>query len=215
MGSFGFIQLFFLCIVLLVFPTQSLSQTIDSVYFIGCTENIDSHFVTKSTTKSIQSISWDSVRSIYLFSSSHSELDSTDLKEIGLFIYEGGNLYLGFDNVPFQAEGNQILAYLFQQQTRLEIYNNTAKINFFEDKKNVFQSDTFSSGFSVSTFPMDYRWKVLAWCEDQPILVEASLGKGKIILDGGYARFQVFNAENQALWNSIQLIFCSNQDSPK
>jgi hypothetical protein len=59
---------------------------------------------------------------------------------------------------------------------------------------------------STVTFPMDYRLKVEVWSGDEPLILSGNFGKGKIILDGGYARFNVAlnqSAESKRIFNEL------------
>ena len=45
------------------------------------------------------------------------------------------------------------------------------------------------AGTTTVAFPLDYRLKVEAWINDEPLILSGESYKGKIIIDGGYSRF--------------------------
>ena len=49
------------------------------------------------------------------------------------------------------------------------------------------------AGKTTSAFPLDYRLKVEAWVSDQALILSGNIGKGRIIIDGGYSRFYCEN----------------------
>jgi len=49
---------------------------------------------------------------------------------------------------------------------------------------------------------LDYRLKVEAWLNDQPLILSGNYKKGRIIIDGGYSRFYCENMSKTSseLW---------------
>lgn len=186
-----------------------LGQSNDSVCFVGNIHRIAPCFVPASSRSLIQNVDWNSTRVLYLFSSSVKTLDSNEVRQLGAYVYAGGSLYLGFDNAPFQREGQQLLSYLFDRDVHSASVDPIATLGQPGECLNAFPREQFPSGTSVASFPMDYRWHVIAWSEDQPLLVLASVGNGIVLLDGGYARFYDDSPEIIDTWNAIQTILLS------
>lgn len=127
---------------------------------------------------------------ILVFSSAHSNLSEQHIELLQEYVWNGGGLYIGADNWPFFAESNQLTQAFFgksywgnQNGEMAEVNTATCSNRIFKDQSEV------PSGESTVSFPMDYRLKVEAWNGDEPLILSGSFGKGKIILDGGYSRF--------------------------
>ena len=132
--------------------------------------------------------SLDSIDIIMLFSSSTSNLKTDDIERIEQFILDGGGLYSGADNWPLQAESNQVTFQLYKKESFGNYEQDLAALNTQGDLK-FSEYDSIPAGETTTAFPLDYRLKVEAWVQDQPLISSGHLGKGKIIIDGGYSRF--------------------------
>jgi hypothetical protein len=136
--------------------------------------------------------SLDNVEILMLFSSSTSNLNQHDLDKIEDFVRNGGGLYSGSDNWPLQAQSNQVTNQIYRKENFGNYEQESAQLNKDGNLK-LNEIDAVPAGKTTTAFPMDYRLKVEAWVEDQPLISSGSLGKGKIIIDGGYSRFYCVN----------------------
>jgi hypothetical protein len=125
-------------------------------------------------------------RTIMVFSSAHSRISSTDIDHILEFVNAGGGLYIGSENWPLQAEGSALTERLYTksvwtapESTKKEISNN----GIFREIEN------FPPGSTPVVFPMDFQLHVEVWYNDEPLILSGKLGKGKLLIDGGYSRF--------------------------
>ena len=143
---------------------------------------------------------------ILIFSSSNSNLNNGNISDIQAYVNQGGNLYLGADNWPFVEESNQLTQVFFgkrywgNQQLNKELMNKKNRTKDISEKNQYFANQ------SIVTFPMDYRLKVEVWSGDEPLILSGNFGKGKIILDGGYARFNLAlnqSAESKRIFNEL------------
>lgn len=136
---------------------------------------------------------------VLIFSSSNSCLTNESILEIEAFVNQGGSLYLGADNWPFVEESNQLTQVFFGKR----YWGNQSLNRDLMDDSKLVKSELVQrpnlADQSMVTFPMDYRLKVEVWSGDEPLILSGHFGKGKIILDGGYARFN--SAMNQSLEN--------------
>lgn len=127
-------------------------------------------------------------RVIFLFSGAVNQLSDSTQEQLLDFVKQGGGLYLGVENEPFNAEGNTLLTRCCNKQFYGDFEEDTLQFsdagNFQElaDKK-------IQSGKTTVAFPLDYRFKVEAWSNDHPIILSSSIEKGKLLIDGGYSRF--------------------------
>lgn len=124
---------------------------------------------------------------VLIFSTANSTISAIQEVAIENYIMEGGNLYLGADNWPFVEESNQLTN---------RFYANSFYGNFddsleagMENALDLQQGKSYYAGISTVSFPMNFRLKVEAWSNDNPIILSGYIGEGKIILDGGYSRF--------------------------
>lgn len=143
---------------------------------------------------------------ILIFSSSNSNLTADAISKIEAYVNEGGSLYLGAENWPFVEESNQLTQVFFgkrywgNQQQNSELMREKKLLKDDSDNNQDFALQ------STVTFPMDYRLKVEVWSGDEPLILSGNFGKGKIILDGGYARFNVAlnqSAESKRIFNAL------------
>lgn len=129
--------------------------------------------------------------SIFIFSTVRSVLSEHQIAALYAFVANGGSLYVGADNYPFVSECNQITDAFFGKTYWGNTSNDTAVVNESPCTNQLFQPQReIPSGKTIVTFPMDYRLKVEAWTGDEPLILSAKIGQGKLILDGGYARFK-------------------------
>ena len=126
---------------------------------------------------------------IMLFSTSTSTLTNKDVNRIVTFIEKGGGLYSGAENWPLQAESNQVTNRLYQKKSFGNYQQRIAECSEHAANLNLKDVDSIPAGSSTVAFPMDYRLKVEAWINDQPLILSGELGKGRIVIDGGYSRF--------------------------
>ena len=155
--------------------------------------------------------SLDSVSIIMIFSSSTSNFSRHDIDKIEDFIRKGGGLYSGSDNWPLQAQSNQVTNQLYNKETFGNYIQASAEKND-TGNLNLDALDTIPAGETTAAFPLDYRLKVEAWVEDQPLISSGVLGEGKIIIDGGYSRFYCIHRSDSTDELLKQfLIFLSNQ----
>lgn len=146
-----------------------------------------------------------------LFSSSTSNFNHQDIDRIEDFIRKGGGLYSGSDNWPLQAQSNQLTHQIYKKET-FGNYQQTNAEPTRDGNLHLQELDTIPAGETTAAFPLDYRLKVEAWVQDQPLISSGSLGEGKIIIDGGYSRFYCSHrsASTDELLKQF-LIFLSNQ----
>lgn len=130
---------------------------------------------------------------VLVFSSAHSHLEDEDIAKLQAFVSNGGRLYVGADNSPFFEESNQLTFAFFGKYCWGSQVKEVASVNKKACSNGVFAPrEEIPSGQTTVSFPLDYRLKVEAWSGDEPLILSGNYGKGKIILDGGYSRF---NAE--------------------
>lgn len=149
---------------------------------------------------SIRQNDLDSSTILVIFSTANSRLGEVEQNLIIDFVNAGGSLYLGAENFPFNEECNQLSEKLLQLKGYGNFENDSLKFspNNFLDLS---EQSNVESGISTICFPMDYRTKVIAWSNDNPIIISMRYGAGKILMDGGYSRF--YEIENQVFFNQI------------
>jgi hypothetical protein len=125
-------------------------------------------------------------RTIMVFSSAHSRLSSADIDHILDFVSAGGGLYIGNENWPLQAEGSALTERLYSksvwtapESAKKEISN----MGIFRDVED------FPPGSTPVVFPLDFQLQVEVWYNDEPLILSGKLGKGNLLIDGGYSRF--------------------------
>lgn len=128
-------------------------------------------------------------QAIYIFSSSTSQLTKDDIVRIISFVENGGGLYTGSENWPFQAESRQITQELYKKENYGEYKISVASSSVENGNLNLKTISEIPAGESTVAFPLDHRLTVEAWIEDQPLILSGKYGKGRIIIDGGYSRF--------------------------
>lgn len=148
--------------------------------------------------------SLDSFKIICFFSNSTSSLNDLEAKRVEEFVRSGGGLYLGAENWPFQAESNQLTQKLYLKESFGEYNADVAEIE--KESGNLgLEMDTIPAGRSTVAFPMDYRLRVEAWVDDQPLILSGKVDEGKVIIDGGYSRFYCDQRSDvtDSLWAAI------------
>lgn len=142
---------------------------------------------------------------IMLFSGAHSSLSNQDVERIVDFVEGGGGLYAGAENWPLQAESNQMTKRLYLKESFGEFEQEIAEVSSTASNLDLGTYDTIPAGRSTVAFPMDYRLKVEAWVEDQPLILSGKLENGRVIVDGGYSRFycNLRNNETDGVLTSI------------
>ena len=126
---------------------------------------------------------------ILLFSGSTSSLSESDIERIVEFVELGGGLYSGAENWPLQAESNQLTNRLYKKESFGHYDENEAETVPSAGNLQLDLLEQVPTGSSTVAFPMDYRLKVEAWVDDQPLILSGNIEKGRIIIDGGYSRF--------------------------
>jgi hypothetical protein len=145
---------------------------------------------------------------ILLFSNAESLLTAEGIEVIKKFITAGGGVYCGADNWPLQAESNQVTMALFSKECWGNFDCKTTQVIRYPFHSQLFSDmDFFPAGTTTTSFPLDYRLKVEVWQDDHPLILSGELGKGKIIIDGGYSRFYCPPSERKNKEILSQIIF--------
>jgi hypothetical protein len=175
----------FLILFSLLLSTTLFSQ--NKILFIGNISQIC--FEDTNSTIELSSDLPDTLSpysAIFLFSSAQSILNEKKLEQLLQFLNGGNGLYLGSENWPLQAESNIMTNLLFSKNAWGDFNEPNAQLS----EKGIFEElKTVPAGTTTVAFPMDYRLKVEAWVNDEPLILSGRYFKGKIIIDGGYSRF--------------------------
>lgn len=123
---------------------------------------------------------------IFIFSSAQSILSEKNIEQLNTFLKSGKGVYIGSENWPLQAESHQLTTVYYSKQTWGNFTTEKAKV---AEESILYPSDTIASGTTTVAFPLDYRLKVEAWIDDEPLISSGDLLGGKVIIDGGYSRF--------------------------
>ncbi len=175
----------FLILYSLLLSTTLFSQ--NKILFIGnisqiCFEDTNSMIELSSDLPDTLS----SYSAIFLFSSAQSILNEKKVEQLLQFLNGGNGLYLGSENWPLQAESNVMTNLLFSKNAWGDFNEPNAQLA----EKGIFkESASIPAGTTTVAFPLDYRLKVEAWVNDEPLILSGEYYKGKIIIDGGYSRF--------------------------
>lgn len=175
----------FLILYSLLLSTTLFSQ--NKILFIGnisqiCFEDTNSMIELSSDLPDTLS----SYSAIFLFSSAQSILNEKKVEQLLQFLNGGNGLYLGSENWPLQAESNVMTNLLFSKNAWGDFNEPNAQLA----EKGIFkESASIPAGITTVAFPLDYRLKVEAWVNDEPLILSGEYYKGKIIIDGGYSRF--------------------------
>ncbi len=142
---------------------------------------------------------------LFIFSSESTSLSDKEADSLIALIYSGTDLYCGLDNEPLQSECRQLMQKMFGT----EIYSFDEQ--FHQLPAREMQAGNLSSKLQMDYeetpvyFPMDIRFQVEFWQDDQPLIISTTYGAGKIIFDGSYSRFYCdrWTSENRALFKEI------------
>jgi len=167
--------------------TSSICYLNDSIDLTFCTQFPDS---------------LDNYDALFIFSSAESILNECNLKEIQTFLEAGKGIYIGSENWPLQAESKQLTKLFYAKETWGNFSTTEATTNaksFIADEKKI------DAGNSTVAFPLDYRLKVEAWVDDEPLILSGKWLNGRVLIDGGYSRFYCTNNEqlNAELFKSF------------
>ena len=174
--------LLFFCFLI---PTTLFSQ--NKILFVGNIAQIcyeDSFSTIELSSDLPEALS--SYSAIFLFSSAQSILNEKKVEQLLQFLNGGNGLYLGSENWPLQAESNIMTNLLFSKNA----WGDFNEPNAVLSEKGIFKEmQSIPAGTTTVAFPLDYRLKVEAWINDEPLILSGESYKGKIIIDGGYSRF--------------------------
>lgn len=175
----------FSVLIFLFFSTALLSQ--EEVLFVGNTAHIciDSLLLSVSTSKELPE-DLNPYGVIFIFSNARSVLSGDDQIRLLDFLKKGNGLYLGSENWPLQAESNQLTEALYTKRSWGNFDGGSATSDSTGLLKDI---DTFPAGNTTVAFPLDYRLKVEAWVNDEPLILSGQVYEGRLIIDGGYSRF--------------------------
>jgi hypothetical protein len=121
-----------------------------------------------------------------VFSSAHSRLSVTDIEQIIQFVKAGGGLYIGSENWPLQAEGTALTERIYNKS----VWTAPERAKKEISNMGIFRGiEDFPSGSTPVVFPLDFQLHVEVWYNDEPLILSGKLGKGKLLIDGGYSRF--------------------------
>lgn len=186
--SYKFVKVlmrFYLLILILLFLKELSAQ--DRILFVGNHPKICDTIEGKTIEK-LSSLPKDlsSYSSIFIFSTANSNIKEETIDTLEAFLEEGKGLYLGSDNWPLVEESNQLTNYWYSKLNWGNFDEEKAEVS----KTNEFKwKDSIPAGETTVAFPLDYRLKVEAWINDEPLILSGELNGGKIIIDGGYSRF--------------------------
>lgn len=175
----------FIVLLLALMPLTLFAQ--ENILFIGNTQNvcIDS-LIPKAEISTELPEDIDRYEIIFVFSNARSVLTSGDQQRLIEFLELGKGLYLGAENWPLQAESNQVTELLYTKKSWGHFDATVATADSSGLLKDL---RTFPAGNTTVAFPLDYRLKVDAWINDEPLILSGEVGGGRLIIDGGYSRF--------------------------
>jgi hypothetical protein len=183
------IRLVLLLIIFLSFKINAQKH----VHFCGNISSLCSKDATIDLTFSTQfPDSIETYDALFIFSSAESILTESNIKEILEFLEAGKGVYIGSENWPLQAESKQLTNLFYSKETWGNFSTTEATTNsksFIADEKKI------DAGNSTVAFPLDYRLKVEAWVDDEPLILSGKWLNGRILIDGGYSRFYCTNNE--------------------
>lgn len=128
-------------------------------------------------------------RSIFIFSNASSSIDQSGANRLVNFVLNGGGLYIGSENWPLQAEAQILTQLIYKKEHFGKFRQALAEKSSTQNNLELDNIEHLPAGNSTVAFPLDYRLKVEAWVEDQPLLLSGFYGFGRIVIDGGYSRF--------------------------
>lgn len=176
------------CTLLMLFSFSVFGQNSEEVLLIG---NHTTICISDSTINRLDELptSLSEYKVVFVFSNSTSALSDSDVDRLIDFVEEGGGVYLGAENWPLQAESNQMTKRMYLKESFGEYQADEAEISASQGNLELDSLDNVPAGSTTVAFPMDYRLRVEAWVDDQPLILTGALEKGKVIIDGGYSRF--------------------------
>lgn len=187
----------FVVLIFLFFSTTVLSQ--EEVLFVGNT----AHICTDSLLPSVRTSAelpedLNPYGVIFIFSNAQSVLSGDDQIRLFEFLRRGNGLYLGSENWPLQAESNQLTETLYTKRSWGNFDNTLATADSTGLLKDMV---SIPAGNTTVAFPLDYRLKVEAWVNDEPLILSGKVYEGRLIIDGGYSRFycSAFQEENKKI----------------
>lgn len=127
--------------------------------------------------------------SVFIFSNASSTISQTDANRLVSYVINGGGLYIGSENWPLQAEAQVLTQLIYKKEHFGQFRQALAEKSSTQNNLELDNIETLPAGNSTVAFPLDYRLKVEAWVEDQPLLLSGVYGAGRIVIDGGYSRF--------------------------
>lgn len=127
--------------------------------------------------------------SIFIFSNASSSISKYNAERLISYVKNGGGLYIGSENWPLQAEAQQLTQLIYNKEHFGEFRQELAEKSATQNNLALDKIEPLPAGNSTVAFPLDYRLKVEAWVEDQPLILSGDYGKGRIVIDGGYSRF--------------------------
>lgn len=177
-------------ILLLFMFNVCLSYAQDSVLVIGNYTNVcfDGMERVKFIEQNELPTHLDSFQAILIFSNAQSNLLKEEIEHLLCYVENGGGLYCGAENLPFQTEFNSITTMLFEKTAWGNFSSSLAEVaeNGF---LNVIDSTRLNAGNTTVAVPLDFKMNVELWIDDQPLMTSLVLGRGRIVFDGGYSRF--------------------------
>ena len=176
---------FFFCFLLSFFGLSQQGEVLvignhERVCFNNC-PNVD---ISDSLPKTLENYN-----AILLFSNSTSQLKENQIDQLTSFVENGGGLYTGAENWPMQAEANQITNHIFNKESYGNFSEEVAEVNEIPGNLDLKEIESIPPGTTTVAFPLDYRLCVEVWLNDQALILSGTIGKGRIIIDGGYSRF--------------------------
>jgi hypothetical protein len=128
-------------------------------------------------------------KSIFIFSNATSLISKYNAERLISYVKNGGGLYIGSENWPLQAEAQQLTQLMYNKEHFGEFRQALAEKSPTQNNLELDEIESLPAGNSTVAFPLDYRLKVEAWVEDQPLILSGEYGAGRIVIDGGYSRF--------------------------
>lgn len=178
---------FLIVILLFTFHVSGQQSTAKTSIMLG---NCGDLCLPDSTILHVDSLPDDlsTISTVFLFSSSTSNLSENDVERLTDFVDAGGGLYAGADNWPLQSQSNQLTQRMYKKQS-YGAYDQANAESTTDGNLKLEEMKGVPAGKTTVAFPLDYRLNVEAWVSDQPLILTGTFGAGRIIIDGGYSRF--------------------------
>lgn len=151
-----------------------------------------------STNSFSDSLNLLNYEGVFIFSTANSTFSDSDISRIKAYLEQGGSIYIGADNWPLNSELDQISDHLYKKRSfgNYEVVNASSENTHGNLRLN--ELDTLPAGKSTRAFPLDPRLKVEAWVNDEPLIQSGFVGKGRIVIDGGYSRYYCQHANEKS-----------------